>query len=313
MNSEAWVEVEAPTVEEAILLGVTQLGITREQAAVEVVDEGSPGFLGLVGARPARVRVSRAAETQEQPAAPAAAPVSESAGAPSQEPPAQPEAGSKPPIKAEPKGKPAGKPPSRPKRKSKPESKPKPEPKARQQQKPAPTKPKDVEAQPAQSETEDPERRRIEATVLDVGEHLFGELDVEMSITWREEDRRPALWFSLSGSDAGSLVGHKGKTLNAAQFLMRVLVRSKVDGNYNLIVDADGYRWRRYRNLKDLARKTAKKALDLDRPIRMRAMPARERRIVHMTLRSDDRVRTKSYGSGRGRAVTVFPKDKMSK
>jgi predicted RNA-binding protein Jag len=41
-------------------------------------------------------------------------------------------------------------------------------------------------------------------------------------------------------------------------------------------------------------------------------MPARERRIVHMTLRKDDRVRTKSYGSGRGRAVTIFPKDKFS-
>jgi predicted RNA-binding protein Jag len=42
----------------------------------------------------------------------------------------------------------------------------------------------------------------------------------------------------------------------------------------------------------------------------MQPMPARQRRIVHMTLRKDQRVRTKSYGSGRGRAVTVFPVDK---
>ncbi len=294
MNSEAWVEVEAPTVEEAILLGLTKLGITREQAEIEVLNEGTAGFLGLIGGQPARVRVARATKKPTVP---------------------EPERAEAPSPKAEAPPKPPAEPTTERKSVKPPLSKERtkePKPQAKQTEKRPAPRPKQAPAPAARTETEDPERRRIESTVLDVGEHLFGDFDVAMKLTWREEDRRPALWFAISGPDAGSLVGPDGKTLNAAQFLMRVLVRSKVDGNFNLIVDAAGYRWRRYHNLKELARQKAKKALELDRPIRLRPMPARERRIVHMTLRKDDRVRTKSYGSGRGRAVTIFPKDKFS-
>ena len=57
MDSKKWVEVEAPTVEEAAILGLTRLGILREEALIQVVDEGNKGFLGI-GARQARVRVT---------------------------------------------------------------------------------------------------------------------------------------------------------------------------------------------------------------------------------------------------------------
>ena len=58
MKSEKWVEITAPTSDEAIILALARLGITREEAIIEMLDEGSPGFLGL-GARDARVRVER--------------------------------------------------------------------------------------------------------------------------------------------------------------------------------------------------------------------------------------------------------------
>ena len=57
MESEEWVEVSAPTVEEATILALTRLGITREQAKIEELAKGSKGFLGI-GSREARVRVS---------------------------------------------------------------------------------------------------------------------------------------------------------------------------------------------------------------------------------------------------------------
>jgi len=296
MDSKEWVEVQAPTVEEAIILGLTRLGITREDATVQVVDEGSQGFLGL-GAREARVRVKRQnhknssvkPEEQEEAdkkatPAPSKSSVSEAPKAASKHKPPAKESDvkvSQPAVRKD---------------------KPKDEKTVK------PSKPASKKQTPQRGKrSSDDTRRQIEDVVLEVGSHLFGDLDVQPKLTWREEDRRPALWLSLEGDDVEDLVGHQGKTLNAAQFLMRVLVRSRIDGDFNLVVDANDYRWRRYGKLKSLAHKMAKKAVSSGQPVRLRPMPARERRIVHMTLRDDDRVRTKSYGSGRGRAVTVFP------
>lgn len=293
MDSKEWVEVQAPTVEEAIILGLTRLGITREDATVQVVDEGSQGFLGL-GAREARVRVRRQNHTSSPVKSEEQEDV-EKRAAPSK--PKAPEA-----PKAVAKQKPAAK------KSGAKESQPTAHKKQPTDEKDAkPSKPAPKKMPKREKRSSDDPRRQIEDVVLEVGSHLFGELDVQPKLTWKEEDRRPALWLLLEGDDAEDLVGHHGKTLNAAQFLMRVLVRSRIDGDFNLIVDANDYRWRRYGKLKSLAHKMAKKAVSSGQPVRLRPMPARERRIVHMTLRDDDRVRTKSYGSGRGRAVTIFP------
>ena len=296
MDSKEWVEVQAPTVEEAIILGLTRLGITREDATVQVVDEGSQGFLGL-GAREARVRVKRqnhensSVKPEEQEEADKKATPAPSKSSVSEAPKAASK--HKPPAK---KSDVKVSQPAVRKDKPKDEKTVKPSKPASKKQSPKHAK-----------RSSDDTRRQIEDVVLEVGSHLFGDLDVQPKLTWREEDRRPALWLSLEGDDVEDLVGHQGKTLNAAQFLMRVLVRSRIDGDFNLVVDANDYRWRRYGKLKSLAHKMAKKAVSSGQPVRLRPMPARERRIVHMTLRDDDRVRTKSYGSGRGRAVTVFP------
>ncbi len=295
MNSKEWVEVQAPTVEEAIILGLTRLGITREDATVEIIDEGSQGFLGL-GAKEARIRVKRKVQEPAVSVSQERA-VTEEKMTPSPRksgPPTKSKAADEPaPTPKQPKEE--GQQPSKKQaRKKKSARSPEPAPKAK-----APA--------PREKVAADDPRKKIETVVLEIGSHLFGELEVQPKLTWREEERRPALWLSLEGEDAEDLVGHDGKTLNAAQFLMRVLVRSEIDGNFNLIVDAGDYRWRQYHSLEKLAQKMAKKALSSGQPVRLRPMPARDRRIVHMTLRDDDRVRTKSYGSGRGRAVTVFP------
>jgi spoIIIJ-associated protein len=85
------------------------------------------------------------------------------------------------------------------------------------------------------------------------------------------------------------------------------VIYSKVSGQYNVVVDADGYRTRRRRNLESLAKSKADRAVELGRTVRLRAMPAYERRIVHMALRGDARVTTESVGKGRDRAVTIIP------
>ncbi len=295
MNSKEWVEIQAPTVEEAIILALTRLGITRDAASIEILDEGSQGFLGL-GSKQARVRVkplgqlpSASASETEVPAIKKKTPVSEpESKPPSMEEPSEPE----PPVEVV---------------KSEP---PQVSPAVKPVDSAPPTVSEPVLESTAEEPSEDDPQKQVEVVVLDVARHLFGALDIEPKIIWREEEKRPALWLSLMGEDAEVLVGDQGKTLNAAQFLTRVLVRNQIDGNFNLVVDADNYRWRHYKKLRHLANKTASKAVSSGQPIRMQPMPARQRRIVHMTLRKDQRVRTKSYGSGHGRAVTVFPVDK---
>jgi spoIIIJ-associated protein len=295
MNSKEWVEIQAPTVEEAIILALTRLGITRDAASIEILDEGSQGFLGL-GSKQARVKVKPLEQIPSAPVSDAEAPVIEK-----KPPVSQPE--SKPPSMEEPSE------PEPPVEVVKPENtQVSRDEKSVDSTPPSVSEP--VSESTAEGPSEDDPQKQIEVVVLDVARHLFGTLEVEPKIIWREEEKRPALWLSLMGVDAKSLVGDQGKTLNAAQFLTRVLVRNQIDGNFNLIVDANNYRWRHYKKLRHLATKTANKAVSSGQPIRMQPMPARQRRIVHMTLRKDQRVRTKSYGSGRGRAVTVFPVDK---
>ncbi|MEA3308402.1 MAG: Jag N-terminal domain-containing protein [Chloroflexota bacterium] len=302
MKSKEWVEIEAPTVDEALILGLTQLGITREEADIKVLDEGSSGFLGL-GARESRVRVGyknvsvSVEESAEEPVVvqPAAVKVEPS---PAEEPPdTQREA--EPVVLNEPA-------------ESKGVSMPVEPTKIAQDALPEvqETEASVQSSQPVVVETkETQEQSHIKAVVLEVAENLFRAFEVQPEVTWYAGDGRdrPELWLSLQGKDAVMLIEQDDSVLNAVQFLTRILVRSKVDGNFNLILDADGRRWQRTHKLEQLAKQTAEKAVRLGRPVRLQPMSARARRYVHMVLRQDSRVRTKSYGSGKGRAVTVFP------
>ena len=150
------------------------------------------------------------------------------------------------------------------------------------------------------------DRAAIEAVARDITEHLLPGLSLEVSIEWVDEDR-PTLWVSLTGRDADSLVGPRARNLHSLQYLFRALIYQQADGNYNVVVDADGYRRRRRRSLESLAQKKADQAVEQGQAIRLRAMPAHERRIVHIVLKEDDRVSTESTGRGRDRAITIVP------
>ncbi|MCD6344633.1 MAG: Jag N-terminal domain-containing protein [Anaerolineae bacterium] len=261
MKSEKWVEITAPTSDEAIILALARLGITREEAIIEMLDEGSPGFLGL-GARDACVRVERrpapSGEVAEpSPPAPVAPPVLEVAETPAPAPV---------PV--------------------------------------APLAP--VAKKPVPRGGADWNPEQVEQVLTAVAEKMFAVLDVQIETEWRKEER-PTLWLSLRGKDADMLVGPHGQTLNSVQYLVRAVVRRQVNGNFNLMVDADGYRERHIQSLVNLAHKMADRAAASGRTVRLRSMPARERRIIHITLRQDARVQTRSVGSGRRRIVTIIP------
>ncbi|MBN1878363.1 MAG: Jag N-terminal domain-containing protein [Anaerolineae bacterium] len=310
MGPEESVEITAPSVDEAIILGLTRLAATRDEVEIEVLEEERRGFLGI-GARNACVRLTRRVTQVESPPIPeesVVVPVQMSVdevvepqpivieeisdAVPVVSVPAEiveetrlPEREITPPVQAE------------------------SEPAPPQSAPPAQTarlRDSRKEERVAESHT-DLDREAIERTALEIAEHLFPELRVQASLRWKQEDR-PTLWVSLHGRDADTLVGPRSQTLDAIQYLFRTIIHRKVEGDFNLVVDADGYRRRRRRGLESLARRMADQAVNTGRSVRLRPMPANERRVIHMLLRRDGRVRTESSGSGRHRAITIIPK-----
>lgn len=108
-----------------------------------------------------------------------------------------------------------------------------------------------------------------------------------------------------------SLIGRRGETLSALQYLLRLMVSHKLQHRVNLILDVDGYKAKRAERLRTLATRMADQALSEGRTVVMEPMPPHERRLIHIALRGNPNVNTKSIGEGDSRKVTIVPvKDK---
>lgn len=141
------------------------------------------------------------------------------------------------------------------------------------------------------------ERMNIKAKVTT---HL-GELD-------EHNDSLPIL-VDISGEDLSILVGRRSETLNALQYISRLIVNKELGRNISLILDVEGFRQRRDRQLRHLAQRMADQALKTGRRQLLEPMPANERRIIHMELRNHPGVTTESQGEEPHRKVTIIPKE----
>jgi len=130
-------------------------------------------------------------------------------------------------------------------------------------------------------------------------------VDVVSTLTQVEREDLGGPVFEIEGDDAGLLIGRRGDTLKALQFLVKYLVSQKLDANVNMLVDVEGYQDRRYQSLMSMARRVAQRVADSGRPITLEPMPPNERRIVHIALADHHRVTTESTGSGSSRQVVV--------
>lgn len=122
-----------------------------------------------------------------------------------------------------------------------------------------------------------------------------------------EQDR---LTLRIEGGNAGILIGRKGQTLDAMQFLTDKIINRKSDARVRVKVDIEGYMETRKSNLRHLAYKMADKAKKTGRPATINQMSAQDRRIVHLALKDDTNVRTQSMGDGYYRRLVIFPKKK---
>jgi spoIIIJ-associated protein len=104
------------------------------------------------------------------------------------------------------------------------------------------------------------------------------------------------------------LIGRRGETLRDLEYLTRLLVVQKTDQQSRFVVDVEGYRTRRERVLRELAKRMAERVEVSRQPITLEAMPPNERRIVHLALRDHPSVRTNSIGEGDHRRVMILHK-----
>ena len=113
--------------------------------------------------------------------------------------------------------------------------------------------------------------------------------------------------LDISGEDLGLLIGRRGETLQALQYMVNLLLNRGSQGRLTVTVDVEGYRRRREQRLVSMAKRAADDVDASGDTMVLEPMPAHERRLVHLALSEDSRVVTQSEGTGLNRRVIVSP------
>ncbi|MGV8084089.1 MAG: RNA-binding cell elongation regulator Jag/EloR [Coriobacteriia bacterium] len=155
----------------------------------------------------------------------------------------------------------------------------------------------------------DEELDRIADTALGVLRKILPSFGAEgCSIEEYEGDEGEIILDVVEGGDLSTLIGRHGKTLDALQVLVSAITNRELGYRYPVVVDIEGYRHRRRQKLEQTARQAADRATSQHRPVKLRPMTPYERRIVHVALRNDRRVKTESEGIEPNRLVVVKPR-----
>lgn len=125
-------------------------------------------------------------------------------------------------------------------------------------------------------------------------------------VVTREDDRR--ITFEIDGGRPGVLIGKRGQTLEAIQYLVEKVANRSSRERVRVTIDVGGYLAKKRQNLESLAERTARKAKKNGRPATLGQLNAHDRRIVHLALKDDGEVTTKSVGRGYLRKLIVLPK-----
>ncbi|NDJ85840.1 MAG: KH domain-containing protein [Chloroflexi bacterium] len=272
MSDPRSVESTGPDIEEAIETGLKTLDVARENVIVEILDEPSRGLLGI-GARMARVRLTTAVPPRSE----------REEFVPSAE------------VEVETNEPAAHQPPP-------------------QQDDDASLTTKQAQAlRELVTEEEDAEItadiRLGAATLRELLQKMNVDADVNIERVEDDPSEEATPWIlHVRGDELGLLIGHRGKTLAALQYITRLIASREMQERTDFVVDVENYKARREVLLKRLAQRLASDAVRRRRTIEMEPMPPYERRIIHMALRDHDEVSTESIGDGERRRVTIIPK-----
>jgi len=140
---------------------------------------------------------------------------------------------------------------------------------------------------------------------LEMVQEILKRMDLDVHVQVRDDDEEVVL--DLSGEDTGRVIGKKGQTLDALQFLVNKIVNRFPEGRRHIVLDSGDYRERRESGLASLARREAKRAVQQSRIITLKPMSPRDRRVIHLSLAKFPGVSTRSDGQGSERRVRIIP------
>ena len=146
-------------------------------------------------------------------------------------------------------------------------------------------------------------KNQIEETEKYIQE-ITKNMDVDVDITTTVKGNH--VTFALNGEKIALLIGKRGQTLNALQYLVQLALNKDGKQYYSVTLDAEGYRGRRKETLESLADKMAEKAKRINKKVALEPMPAFERKIIHSVLQSRDDVSTYSDGVEPHRHIVIM-------
>ncbi len=320
MDERQSIEMTGDSIDDAVQKGLAALGASPFDVIVEVLDEPSRGVFGI-GARPARVRLQRLRPITPPPPPKEEVRTSAVVDTPKE---TKKETRPAPPPKAQP-----SKSSSRSAERDPGPASGKTSQRSRTGQPGRGQQREDFGGGRSHSDDDAAYSEELDYVALagalsdeEIGEdgqaardtlaELLQHMDVRATVTIsRSESTRTGEeehWLlNVTGSRTDSLIGRKGETLAALQYITRLVVSKRIQRRANVVVDVDSYKSRRSQRLRELAMRMADQAVEQARTVVLEPMPPHERRMIHMALRHRTDVSTKSTGEGDLRKVTIIP------
>ncbi|MBC8391873.1 MAG: Jag N-terminal domain-containing protein [Deltaproteobacteria bacterium] len=171
-----------------------------------------------------------------------------------------------------------------------------------------------TEKEPNRSEKDDIETQTYPDEPVELGRVVLQRIvdfiteGAEISIDKSAE----RILFKVIGGNSAVLIGKRGQTLEAIQYLVEKVVNKRIESRVRMQIDVEGYLQTRKTNLQRMAERMAEKSKRTGKPVSIGQMNAHDRRIVHLALKHDNRVRTQSMGDGYYRKLVIFPKKNYS-
>ena len=330
------IESKAKTMEEAVTLGLEKLGVSFEDVNIDILEEGHKGFLGLLGAKPVVVRLTVKEQTpdfdiempvlslnpqteSDKKAArrdkPAKAPKAEKPepAKPVEKPaPVKPEApaaetGEAAPAPAAKEAPAAAESPAKPRRERAPRREKTPRAKAE----PAANAEPIQTEEPAEAPAPAPELPPLDVEKLgedgkkayDFLSNVTRMMGVNVEIRMLEEENH--LTVEMTGDTLGVLIGRRGETMDALQYLTSLTVNKDKNDYTRVSLDVEHYRAKREATLRNLALRMANRARKSGRRVVLEPMNPYERRVLHSALQNNPYVQTHSEGEEPYRRVII--------
>jgi spoIIIJ-associated protein len=141
-------------------------------------------------------------------------------------------------------------------------------------------------------------------------ERIVAGISVSATIEGRVEGG--TIYLNIKGDGSGLLIGRHGQTLDAIQYIVGRIVGKQLGEKRMVVVDTERYRERRQENLEQMAQRMGEKAKSTGRPVSLQPMSASDRRIVHLALKHDREIETRSEGEGGMKNIKIVPRKRGS-